>query len=193
MIKPSWEELSASTERVVLNIDPGQIFGTGTHETTRLCMELIEAYLEKDFKVLDIGCGSGILSIASLLLGAETADAVDIDPNAVGIAYENSDRNGIQRENYHVVAGNILEDESLHQNYAGKQYDMVVANIVADVILALANRVPDYLKAQGVFLCSGIISQRKEDVRAGLLAAGFQILGEREEKGWVAMATRYEG
>ena len=125
MIKPSWEELTEETDKIILKIDPGHIFGTGTHETTQLCMELIEKYVKKDDMVLDIGCGSGILSIASLLLEAKEADAVDIDPNAMQIAYENSDRNEIDRARYHVLAGNILEDEELHRKYSGKKYDMV--------------------------------------------------------------------
>ncbi|KAF5084179.1 Ribosomal protein L11 methyltransferase [anaerobic digester metagenome] len=193
MIKPSWEELIAPTDKVILKIDPGHIFGTGTHETTQLCMELIETYLKKDDMVLDIGCGSGILSIASLLLEAKEADAVDIDPNAMEIAYENSDRNDIPREKYHVCAGNILEDEALHKKYSGKKYDMVEANIVADVIIALTKKVPDYIKDGGVFLCSGIIIERKEDVLSALTAGGYSILEVKEKKGWVAIAARYEG
>ncbi len=193
MIKPSWEELTAPTDKVVLKIDPGHIFGTGTHETTQLCMELIETYLKKDDMVLDIGCGSGILSIVSLLLEAKEADAVDIDPNAMEIAYENSDRNDIPREKYHVCAGNILEDETLHQKYSGKKYDMVEANIVADVIIALTKKVPDYIKDGGIFLCSGIIIERKEDVLMALTAGGYSVLEVKEKKGWVAIAARYEG
>lgn len=193
MIKPSWEELIAPTDKVILKIDPGHIFGTGTHETTQLCMELIETYLKKDDMVLDIGCGSGILSIASLLLKAKEADAVDIDPNAMEIAYENSDRNDIPREKYHVCSGNILEDEALHKKYSGKKYDMVEANIVADVIIALTKKVPDYIKDGGVFLCSGIIIERKDDVLSALTAGGYSILEVKEKKGWVAIAARYEG
>lgn len=193
MIKPSWEELTEPTDKVVLKIDPGHIFGTGTHETTQLCMELIETYLKKDDMVLDIGCGSGILSIASLLLEAKEADAVDIDPNAIQIAYENSDRNQIPREKYHVCAGNILEDESLHKKYSGEKYDMVEANIVADVIIALTKKVPDYIKDGGIFLCSGIIIERKEDVLSALAQGGYAVLDIKEKKGWVAIAARYEG
>ena len=192
LVQPSWED-TPETDRVILKIDPGRIFGTGTHETTQLCMELIEKYTQDKDMVLDIGCGSGILSIASLLLGAGEADAVDIDPNAMEIAYENSDRNSIRRSTYHVAAGNILEDEGLHAKYGGKKYRLVVANIVADVIIALTKKVPDYIQDGGTFLCSGIITERKEDVLAALENGGFRVLDILEKGSWVAMAATYEG
>ena len=193
LIQPSWEPIPEQTDKVVLQIDPGHIFGTGTHETTQLCMELAEQYMQLGDRVLDIGCGSGILSIATLLLGAKEADAVDIDPNAISIAYENSDRNGIDRSRYHVQAGNILEDSRLQAAYSQKTYDLVMANIVADVVIALTKQVPSYIKDGGIFLCSGIITERREDVLAALQAAGFGVLDLREKTSWVAIAARYEG
>lgn len=193
VIRPSWEEYNDDGNKTVLKIDPGHVFGTGTHETTQLCIELIENYLKKDDMVLDIGCGSGILSIASLLLGAKYADAVDIDPNAIDIAYTNAGMNDIGRETYDVVSGNILEDEDLNEKYSGKKYDIVEANIVADVIIALTNKIPQYIKDGGIFISSGIIVERLDDVLEALKGHGFEVLEVKKKKGWSAIASRYNG
>lgn len=193
IIRPSWEEYNDDGNKTVLKIDPGHVFGTGTHETTQLCIELIENYLKKDDMVLDIGCGSGILSIASLLLGAKYADAVDIDPNAIDIAYTNAGMNDIGRETYDVVSGNILEDEDLNEKYSGKKYDVVEANIVADVIIALTDKIPQYIKDGGVFISSGIIVERLDDVLEALKGHGFEVLEVKKKKGWSAIASRYNG
>lgn len=193
MIKPSWEELKEPTDKIVLKIDPAHIFGTGTHETTQLCIELIEEFVKKSDVVFDIGCGSGILSIASLLLGAKSADAIDIDANAVDVAYENAERNDIDSNNYHVVAGNILNDALLHKKYSGKQYDVVEANIVADVIIALSKQVPEYIKNGGIFITSGIIKEREQDVKEALQQNGFVVLDVKYKKDWVAIVSRYDG
>lgn len=193
VIRPSWEEYNDDGNKTVLKIDPGHVFGTGTHETTQLCIELIENYLKKDDMVLDIGCGSGILSIASLLLGAKYADAVDIDPNAIDIAYTNAGMNDIGRETYDVVSGNILEDEDLNEKYSGKKYDVVEANIVADVIIALTDKIPQYIKDGGVFISSGIIVERLDDVFEALKGHGFEVLEVKKKKGWSAIASRYNG
>lgn len=194
MIKPSWEEIKDDIgERVILNIDPAHVFGTGTHETTKLCLQLVEKYVDNVDKLLDIGCGSGILSIGGLLLGVGNAEAVDIDPNAIDIAYANSDRNSIPRGRYNVISGNILDDESVHNSYKGKEYDLVIANIVADIIIELTKKVPEYIKSQGVFICSGIITDRREDVENALVNAKFEILEVEVDKDWVAIATRYKG
>ena len=193
IIKPSWEELKEPTDKIVLKIDPAHIFGTGTHETTQLCIEFIEEFVKKDDLVFDIGCGSGILSIASLLLGAKSADAIDIDANAVDVAYENAERNDIDKSRYDVVAGNILNDEALHQKYSGKKYDVVEANIVADVIIALSEQVPEYIKNKGIFITSGIIKEREQDVKEELQKNHFTVLDTKYKKDWVAIVSRYEG
>lgn len=193
IIKPSWEELKESTDKIILKIDPAHIFGTGTHETTQLCIEFIEKFVKKEDIIFDIGCGSGILSIASLLLGASYADAIDIDVNAVDVAYENAQRNDIDKKRYHVVSGNILNDEMLRETYKGKKYDVVEANIVADVIIALSEQVPDYIKNKGIFICSGIIKQREEDVKQALQQNHFTILDVKYKKDWVAIVSRYDG
>ena len=142
---------------------------------------------------LDIGCGSGILGIASLLLGAEYADMVDIDPNAVKIVTENADMNNIPHEKYEVMAGNILDDEKLHEKYSGKKYDVVEANIVADVIVALSPMVPNFIKDNGIFICSGIIDTRLDDVLKALGENGFEVLETKTRKDWCAVASRYTG
>lgn len=193
MIKPSWETLAEETERTILSIDPAHVFGTGTHETTQLCLELLEKHVQAEDTLLDIGCGSGILSIGGLLLGAKHADALDIDPNAIQIAYENSDMNDIDREKYTVLSGNILEDTNLQQTYENREYDIVVANIVADIIIALSEQVPKYVKKGGIFLCSGIILQRQNDVEEALKEKGFALLEANVKNEWVALAMKYEG
>ena len=138
LIKPEWEELKDNTDRIVFNINPGMSFGTGGHYTTQLCIETLEKYIKPGVKVLDLGCGSGILSIISLLLGADSAFAIDIDPNAVDIAYQNAGMNDVDISKYTVKAGDIITNTELQNEIAKNEYDVVVANIVADVIIALA-------------------------------------------------------
>ena len=169
--------------RVPLVLDPGLTFGTGSHATTRLCLTALEELVEPGGRVLDLGCGSGILSIAALALGAREAAAVDIDPTCVPVAYENAALNGIGKETYTVQAGDVLADEALASSL-GSGYDIVVANIVADVIIALAPRVRQFLKKGGAFLCSGIIDDRAEEVAQALQAAGWTIQTTRSAEGW---------
>lgn len=191
VIRPSWEEYNDDGSKIVLKIDPGHVFGTGTHETTQLCIELIEEYVKSNDMVLDIGCGSGILSIASLLLGAKHANALDIDPNAVDIAYTNAGMNNIGKDIYEVISGNLLEDDELDKKYSGKMYDVVEANIVADVIIALTEKIPNYIKDGGIFISSGIIVERLDDVLDALKSQNFDVLFVKNKKGWAAIASRY--
>ena len=182
VVVPEWLDAPADG-RLPLRLDPGLIFGTGSHATTRLCLQALEKHIRGGEKMLDLGCGSGILSIAALLLGAEDAFACDIDDKCVGVAYENAALNGIGREHYTVRAGDVLSDKRLAREFGG-DYDIVVANIVADVIIALAPQVRPLLKKGGLFLCSGIIDDRAVEVADALRLAGWAIMEARESEGW---------
>ena len=177
LIRPLWEEAD-SQGRAVLSIEPGLAFGSGTHETTRLCLETFENYITEDTSVLDVGCGSGILSIASLLLGAKEAVGVDIDALAVKTAKENGVTNGFSEPRYTVLEGNLTEKVS------GK-FDVVVANIVADVIVMFCKDVGEYMKEGGVFITSGIIDTKEQQVVDAFDKYGFKIKARHSEKGWV--------
>lgn len=190
LIKPEWEELTEATDRIVFNINPGMSFGTGGHYTTQLCIESLEKYIKPGVKVLDLGCGSGILSIISLLLGADSAYAVDIDPNAVDIAYQNARKNDVDIMRYTVKAGDVITDEELQNDIARDKYDVVVANIVADVIIALAPKVREYMKEGGVFITSGIIEDRVDDVTEVLNKCGFEIVSKQQRKDWVSIVCK---
>ena len=181
LIRPIWEEDFDPRGRTVLNLEPGLAFGTGTHETTRLCMELSEKYLPEGADFLDMGCGSGILSVAALLLGARSAVGVDIDPLAVKTAVENARLNGVEGR-FTGVCGNLAEKVT-------GQYQLIAANIVADVVILLSQDAPDFLAPGGVYVISGIIDSRERDV-LDALAGRFQVVERREDRGWVAMALR---
>lgn len=190
LIKPEWEETDNPEGRVVFSVNPGMSFGTGSHYTTQLCIENLEGFINNDTKVLDLGCGSGILSIISLLLGAESAFAVDIDPNAVDIAYQNAERNNIDKSKYTVKAGDIITNTALQEEIAKDKYDVVVANIVADVIIALAPKAKEYMKEGGVFITSGIIEDRIDDVKEALEKCGFKIESIKQRKDWASIVCR---
>ena len=184
LVVPEWEE-AADPTRVKLVLNPGLTFGTGSHATTRLCLTALEQAVQGGEKVLDLGCGSGILSIAALKLGAASALAVDIDDKCLDVAYENAAMNGIGRDTYTVKVGDILSDEALRAEIGGG-YDVVLANIVADVIIGLGPMVRSLLRENGVFLCSGIIDTRAEEVADKLRQAGLEILDTRSSEGWYA-------
>ena len=187
LILPEWETLEEKTDRTVFVINPGMSFGTGSHHTTRLCLERLEQYIKPGMNVLDLGCGSGILSLVALLLGAESATAVDIDPNAAKIAGENAQRNGISEDRYRIFAGNILEDEELVKKLSDRKYDLVLANIVADVIIALCPQIPSYLKEDGVYITSGIITDRGDEVLEAYKNQGMILLNQSQSGDWLAL------
>ncbi len=181
LIRPSWRDDYDANGRVVLNIDPGLAFGTGGHETTRLCLEMCEKYMKKGDKVLDIGCGSGILSIATLLLGADSAVGVDIDETAVRTAAENAEINGVG-DRYTAICGSFTDKVD------GK-YDIVLANIVADAIMFLSEGVRNFMKDGAVYITSGIIDTRAEEVKQSV-SRHFDIIEEHIENGWACFALK---
>ena len=190
-IVPEWEKGGPVPDgRTALYLNPGLIFGTGSHASTRLCLEGVERYAAPGGKVLDLGCGSGILSIAALLLGCSEAVGVDIDPKAVGVAYENAAMNGIGRDRYTVLAGDVIGDGGLRSELGRDKYQLVLANIVADVIIPLSAHARSLMAPGGVFLCSGIIDTRAGEVAAALEANGLHIVEKRERDGWVAYAAK---
>lgn len=189
LIKPSWEELPEGNDRIVLEIDPASSFGTGQHHTTRLCLELTEKILNPHDRVLDLGCGSGILSIGAILLGAENAVAVDIVDNSVRTAAENAGKNGIGADRYTAYCGDICSDDALCEKI-GSGYDVICANIVADVLIAMSDYFGKFLKPQGYLIVSGIIIERADEVLDVLAQAGFEKLAVNEKEGWAAALLR---
>ncbi len=193
-IVPEWERGKEVPEgRTAVYLNPGLTFGTGSHASTQLCLTLLEKYLRPMDAVLDLGCGSGILSIAALNLGGGKAVGVDIDPKSVDVAYENAALNGIEPPRYTVWAGDVLSDKPLVADIAqAGPFQVVLANIVADVIIPLSAQAGRFLAPGGTFICSGIIDTRADEVEAALKKNGLQILDRIQRDGWCAMAAAGE-
>lgn len=208
VIKPTWEELAEKRPGdLVVEIDPGTAFGTGAHETTKLCIGSLKKYVKPGTAVLDVGCGSGILSIISMLLSARYAAAVDIDPVAAGVTVENAGVNGLSArlcdrdvngvpvftgaaDGIEVADGNVLEDEAFRAALGSASYDIVVANILADVIIPLSGVVKEFMKPDALFISSGIINTKREAVEAALRENGFEILEVNVQGDWVSFTAR---
>lgn len=190
IIKPSWEEYNESTEgKLILEIDPGMSFGTGQHHTTRLCIEQIIKHMTEGMRVLDMGCGSGILSIASILLGAENCVGVDIDENAVRIAKENAELNNIFEDRFTVYCGDVTNDEKLQEKIGNNKYDMIAVNIIAQIIMGMSMTFPKFLKKGGLVIASGIIKKYLQDVLDNFKELGFEVIEINDSEEWVCVTA----
>ena len=190
-IKPTWETLDDVTDdTLVVELDPGTSFGTGIHHTTRLCIIQLKKYLKPEHELFDVGCGSGILSIIGLMLGIKSASATDVDEHAVEAAIENAKANHIDMSKYTVKTGDIITDAAFRQEMGMHQYDIVVANILADIIIPLSGVIKDNMKPGALFISSGIIDTKEEAVREALLANGFEIVEVTHSGDWVSFTAR---
>ena len=191
LIQPEWEPINGKTDRIVFTVNPGMTFGTGTHHTTKLCIEELEKAVCPDTELLDIGCGSGILSVISLLLGAKEAWALDIDPACEHVAMENAVLNGVDTSKYHIYSGDIISDKALFEKIAVRKYNVIVANIVADVIIALLPTVKKLIAPGGTFVCSGIIDERFDDVVEAMKKENIAPSSVSRAGGWAAMSINF--
>ena len=192
VVLPYWLAEGYDGERMPIILDPGLTFGTGAHPSTQMVMETMERSIRSGMKCLDLGSGSGILSIAALRLGAEKAVGIDIDPKAEDIARENAAYNGFAAPEFTALTGNVTEDHALMENLSRESWDVVLVNIVADVIIGLAPVLPKFMNENTLLICSGILDTRLEDVTAALKAAGLTIAGCREKEDWRSVSAKKE-
>ena len=192
LIKPTWETVPEEhKDKLLIQIDPGTAFGTGMHETTQLCIRQLEKYVTPDSEVLDVGTGSGILGITALKLGAKHVFGTDLDENAITAVGENLEANGIAPEQFKVVQGNIIDDKAVQDEVKYEYYDIVVANILADVIIMLQKEIPVHIKKNGIFITSGIIDMKEEAVKAAFEANdAFEIVEITHQGEWVSVTAR---
>ena len=191
LIQPEWSPLEGETDRVVFTVNPGMTFGTGTHASTKLCICELEKYVDENTEIFDAGCGSGILSVIALMLGAKSAKAVDIDENCIRVAYENADRNGVDKSKYEVMAGDVTSDKALFDKLSQTKYNVIAANIVADVIIALLPTVKKLIARGGIFITSGIIEERLGDVTNAMDKENIEVKSIRREDGWACVTCQF--
>ena len=191
LVIPSWENVEAKdSDKMVIHIDPGTAFGTGMHETTQLCIRQLKKYVTEDTEILDVGCGSGILGMLALKFGAKHSVGTDLDPCAIDATYENMDNNGISRDQYEVMIGNIIDDKEVQDKVGYEQYDIVAANILADVLVPLTPVIIHQLKKGGIYITSGIIEDKEEVVVEAVKKAGLEVLEVNHQGEWVSVTAR---
>ena len=191
LIIPSWEDVQPEDEdKMIIHIDPGTAFGTGMHETTQLCIRQIKKYVTEDTEILDVGCGSGILGMLALKFGAKHSTGTDLDPCAIDATHENMDVNGISRDQYRVMIGNIIDDEEIQKKVGIEEYDIVAANILAPVLVELTPVIVNQLKPGGVYITSGIIDDKEETVVEAVKKAGLEVLEVTYQGEWVSVTAR---
>ena len=191
LIIPSWEDVQPEDEdKMIIHIDPGTAFGTGMHETTQLCIRQIKKYVTEDTEILDVGCGSGILGMLALKFGAKHSTGTDLDPCAIDATHENMEVNGISRDQYRVMIGNIIADKEVQDQVGYDRYDIVAANILADVLVPLTPVILNHLKTGGIYITSGIIEEKEETVVEAVKAAGLEVLEVNHQGEWVSVTAR---
>lgn len=191
LVIPSWENVEAKdSDKMVIHIDPGTAFGTGMHETTQLCIRQLKKYVTEDTEILDVGCGSGILGMLALKFGAKHSVGTDLDPCAIDATYENMDNNGISRDQYEVMIGNIIDDKEVQDKVGYEKYDIVAANILADVLVPLTPVIIHQLKKGGIYITSGIIEDKEEVVVEAVKKAGLEVLEVNHQGEWVSVTAR---
>lgn len=191
LIIPSWEEVKPEDEgKMVIHIDPGTAFGTGMHETTQLCIRQLRKYVTENTKILDVGCGSGILGMLALKFGAAYSVGTDLDPCAIDATHENMEVNGITKDRYEVMIGNIIDNKEIRDKVGYETYDIVAANILADVLVPLTPVIVDHLKKGGIYITSGIIEDKEETVVKAVKEAGLEVLEVTYQGEWVSVTAR---
>ena len=191
LIIPSWEEVKEEDrDKMIIHIDPGTAFGTGMHETTQLCIRQLKKYVKPETELLDVGTGSGILSIIALKLGAKHAVGTDLDPCAVPAVEENKEANGIPAEAFDMMIGNIIDDKKVQDTVGYEKYDIVTANILADVLVPLTPVIVNQLKSGGIYITSGILDVKEEVVREAVTAAGLEVVEVTRQGEWVSVTAR---